>query len=356
MERSSAGRNAIRPVGTADDYDVLLIGELLVELSAPTPLRDARRFDLSFSGDTLNAAAAAAAAGARVGVIATVGDDELGEAMLAHLKERDVDTSLIRLVDRPNGVYLLGADPDGAREFVYLRRGSAGSLVQPSDVETDAVRSARALVVSGIACAISDSAAAAVDHAATIMSRQGRLVIYDPNFRRKLMSPQAAREAFSRLAPLSTIVKPSWPNDTGALFDSASPEEAAAATRRAGASAALVTLGKQGALLDDGRSAVRFPPVPAPATVDATGSGDTLAGTLAARLALGDELTVALRIAMTAAALSLSGQGGTGRVASLAEIQAHLQQTDPYQASSGSEHSAHMPSTNGGQDQEANLQ
>jgi len=356
MERGSVARNAADGARVTADYDVLLVGELLVELSAPTPLRDARRFELSFSGDTLNAAAAAAAGGARVGVIAAVGDDELGEALLAHLKERDIDTSLIRLVNRPNGLYLLGADPVGAREFVYLRRESAGSLLRPADVDSDAVRAARALVVTGVACAISDTAAAAVHHAAKLMRQQGRLVIYDPNFRRKLMTPRAARDVFAAMATLSTIVKPSWPNDSQALFGKADPAQAAAAARQAGAAIALVTLGKQGALVDDGSSVVHYPPIPAPAAVDATGSGDTLAGMLAARLALGDDLAPALRIAMTAAALSLSGQGGTGRVASLAEIRAHLGRTDRSLAQSGSEHAAHLPSSHRGHDQEANPQ
>lgn len=350
MERSSVGRNSLASASAATGFDVLLLGELLVELSSPTPLRQARHFDLSFSGDTLNAAAAAAAGGARVGVIAAVGDDDLGEALLVHLAELGIDTSLIRLVNRANGVYLLGADPEGAREFAYLRRESAGSLLEPSDIDTDAIRSARALVVSGVACAISDSAAAAAYQAARLMHERGRLVIYDPNFRRKLTSAAAAREAFAALAPLATIVKPSWPNDAQALFQAADPARAAAQARQAGASIAVVTLGKQGVLLADGRSVKQYPAVAAPAAVDATGSGDTLAGMLAARLVLGDELPVALRVAMAAASLSLSGQGGTGRVASLAEIQQHLRQADNAAADSVGE-----LTTQGRQDQEAKL-
>ncbi len=79
-------------------FDVLVLGEILVELSAPEPLRSARSFDLSFSGDALNAAAAAAAAGAAVGLLACVGDDDLGEALIDRVRELGIDTSLLRRV------------------------------------------------------------------------------------------------------------------------------------------------------------------------------------------------------------------------------------------------------------------
>jgi 2-dehydro-3-deoxygluconokinase len=110
-------------------HDLVVVGEALVELSAPAPLTDAETFRLSFSGDALNAAAAAAAAGASVALLTRVGDDELGHRLLAFLAECGIDTSLARPVGRPNGAYLVGADPDGLRDFVYLRTASAASTL-----------------------------------------------------------------------------------------------------------------------------------------------------------------------------------------------------------------------------------
>jgi sugar/nucleoside kinase (ribokinase family) len=46
--------------------------------------------------------------------------------------------------------------------------------------------------------------------------------------------------------------------------------------------------------------------------VDATGAGDVLVGTTAARLALGDDPHRALATGVAAASLSVSGMGGTG--------------------------------------------
>jgi 2-dehydro-3-deoxygluconokinase len=50
---------------------------------------------------------------------------------------------------------------------------------------------------------------------------------------------------------------------------------------------------------------------------------DSLAGTVTARLALGDELVAAVRLGVAAASLSVGGLGGTGYVATLEETRAH---------------------------------
>jgi 2-dehydro-3-deoxygluconokinase len=107
------------------------------------------------------------------------------------------------------------------------------------------------------------------------------------------------------------VVTPSWPEDAIALFGEAGPKAAAQAVLDAGASAAVITLGGNGLLLADGTRVTHYPAVYAPAVVDATGCGDILAGTLTARLALGDDLDKAVQLGMAAAARAIGHRGGT---------------------------------------------
>ena len=286
-------------------YDVLVVGEVLVELSADGPLQGSDRLTLSFSGDALNAAAAAAAAGASVGLLARIGDDELGDALTAHVERCGVSTALLRRVREPNGMYIVIPDPDSVGGFVYMRRGSAGSTLSPEDVRGV---SARALVVSGIGQAISASAAEAVELAARTVSEDGGIVVYDPNFRARLTTEAAAREAFARIAPWVSVALPSHPVETRALLGVDTPAAAVAACRRLGVGAVAVTCGAEGVLVGDHV----VPAASVPAIVDATGAGDAFAGTLAARLALGADLLEAVGDGVTAAARSLGGRGGTG--------------------------------------------
>jgi 2-dehydro-3-deoxygluconokinase len=305
-------------------FDVVVVGEALVELSSAAPLEHAELMTLSVSGDAVNAAAAAAAAGASVALLTRVGDDELGTRIVTFCDERGIDTSLVRRVAAPNGLYFVAADPAGTREFVYHRRASAATGLTAQDVDVAGVASARALVVSGVTQALSPSCAAAVLHAAQAVSAAGGTVVYDPNFRRRLTTPEAAAAALAVVAGYATLVTPSCPGDAGALLGTVDPVEAAAACRRLGARAAAVTRGPEGVLLDAGAGPVEVPPLPAPRVVDATGAGDVFAGTTAARLALGDALLDAVALGASAAALSLAGQGGTGALASLERARAHL--------------------------------
>ena len=291
-------------MSTSTRYDVLVLGEVLVE-----QLEDA-----------LNAAAAAAAAGARTALLARVADDELGEAMLTRIASLGIDTALVQRVPGQQGAYVVSTDPSGQREFVYLRRGSAGSTLSPDDVAAAGIEDVGVVLASGVTAALSASAAAALLEAA----RRAPRFVYDPNFRPRLTSPEAAAQVFAQLAGHAELVTPACPGETVPLLGTADPAEAARRARRLGASAVAVTLGAEGVLLDDGGEPEHEPALPPPSVVDQTGAGDCLVGTLAARLALGDDLRTAVRLGCAAASLSLQGQGGSGFVPTLAQARAHL--------------------------------
>jgi 2-dehydro-3-deoxygluconokinase len=305
-------------------YDVVVIGEPMLEFSAAEPLTRANTFTLSFSGDALNAAVAAAAAGVRVALLTRLGRDELADRLVDYLAERGVDTALVRRENGQTGAYVLGADPGGTREFAYLRAGSAATRLVPSDVDEAGLAGARAVLLSGITAALSASCAETVRHAARTVHAAGGLVVYDPNFRGRLTTAAQASSMFAAVAPYATVVTPSVPADTSQLLGLTDPVEAAAACRRLGAAAAVITCGADGVLVDAGGDLVTVPVVPAPSIVDSTGAGDAFAGTLTARLAAGDDLLTSVRLGMAAASLSLGGQGGTGRVPTLTETRSHL--------------------------------
>jgi 2-dehydro-3-deoxygluconokinase len=304
----------------------VVVGEVLVELSSSEPLREARSFDVSFSGDALNAAAAAAAAGASVGLLARVSTDDLGDAIVDRVVQLGVDPGLIGRVPGQNGLYFVACDPTGEREFAYARRGSAGSTLGPGDVDAaeSAVAEAAVLVVSGVTQALSESCAAAVSRAAGVVREAGGRVVYDPNFRARLTTPDAARAALARVAPLTSLATPSCPRDSLPLLETEDPATAASACLALGAEAAAVTCGPAGVLFSDGRRELRVNGLRAPEAVDATGAGDVFTGTVAARLALGDDIEEALSLAVAAASLSLAGRGGTGAIPSLAQTRRHL--------------------------------
>ena len=305
-------------------FDVVVMGEILVEVATDQAFGHGVPAQLGISGDALNVAAAAAAAGARVGLLAVLTDDDLGRAIAARIVELGVSPELLKFRPGQQGVYLVHCDPDGQREFSYARSGSVGSTLGPDDVDPAVFSAAGGVVAGGIACAISTTARAAVVKAASVAQR----FVFDPNFRARLTSVEDAAAALLQLAPGAFLVTPSFPGETGALLGTSTPAEAAARLRSLGARNVAVTCGAEGIQLDgEGRDGAAesawIDSIPAPAVVDQTGAGDAFVGTLTARMILGDGLAEAARYGAAAASLVVGGKGGTGFIPTLEQTRAH---------------------------------
>lgn len=305
-------------------FDVVVMGEILVEVATDVAFGHGVPAQLGISGDALNVASAAAAAGARVGLLSVLTDDDLGTAIAARIRELGISTDLLKFRTGQQGVYLVHCDPDGQREFSYARSGSVGSTLGPDDVDPAVFSAAGAVVAGGIACAVSGSSRAAVLKAAALAGR----FVFDPNFRPRLTSVEYATAALAELAPQAFLVTPSFPGETSALLGCPTPKEAAAKLRGFGAVNVAVTCGADGIQLDG----VGLDPdlawidsIPAPSVVDQTGAGDAFVGTLTARMVLGDSLPVAARYGAAAASLVVGGKGGTGFIPSFEQTRAHAE-------------------------------
>ncbi|NQX10255.1 sugar kinase [Microbacteriaceae bacterium VKM Ac-2855] len=295
------------------------MGEVLVEVATDSAFAHGVPAVLGISGDALNVAASAAAAGARVGLLAVLTDDELGHAIAARIRELGVSTELLRFRRGQQGVYLVHSDPGGERQFSYARSGSVGSTLSVDDVDDAVLRSAGAVVASGIACAISTSSRELVLHAARTSTR----FVYDPNYRPRLTSAADAAADLRSIAASAAIVTPSYPGETSALLGCSSPLEAAEALLALGTATVAVTCGSSGVQLASGVQRVWIDSVPAPVVIDQTGAGDAYVGTLTARLVLGDALAEAATLAAAAASLVVGGRGGTGLIPTLDQTRAH---------------------------------
>lgn len=302
-----------------ETYDVVVMGEILIEVATDQPFGHGVPARLGISGDALNVAAAAAAAGARVGLLSVLTDDDLGQAIAARIAELGISTDLLTYRRGQQGVYLVHSDPDGEREFSYARSGSVGSTLGPDDVDPDVFAAAGAVVAGGIACAISTTARAAVVKAASVATR----FVYDPNFRPRLTTVADAAAALTELAPQAFLVTPSFPGETAALLGVSTPQEAVTTLRSLGAANVAVTCGAKGVQLDSGVDSVWVPAIPAPAVVDQTGAGDAFVGTLTARLVLGDDFPTAARYGAAASSLVVGGKGGTGFIPTFEQTRAH---------------------------------
>ena len=291
---------AVIPTGGPDTarFDLVGIGECMVEFHSTAPLAEATQFGKGYGGDVLNALVAAARQGCRTAFVTRVGDDPFGAGLLSAWRAEGIDTSCAPLVPGENGVYFISVDAHGERSFTYRRAGSAASGLT-ADVDADFIASSRCLLLSGITQAISPGARAATLAAARIARERGVTVAYDPNYRPRLWSSvDAAREACAELLPFVDILLPSLPADAAIL-----PGDAHTL-----AAHVVVKLGEEGCHVwqDGERSAV---PAVSATVIDTTGAGDCWNGTYLAALLRGEPAVQAAQIANAAAAAKLAHRG-----------------------------------------------
>jgi 2-dehydro-3-deoxygluconokinase len=291
--------------------DILAMGEAMIEFNQ-TRGGDGRSYLQGFGGDTSNFAIAARRQGARVGYVSALGDDAFG-AMLRDLwRAEGVDDSLV--ATDPAGftaAYFVTHGPAG-HAFSFLRRGSAAARMAPAAVPTAAIARAKALHLSGISLALSDSACDACHAAVAAARAAGVMVSFDTNLRLKLWSLDRARAIMTDMIGRADICLPSY-DDIVAITGLTDPDRIADRCLTLGASIVALKLGAEGALIATASERLRLAPHPV-TPVDATGAGDTFGGAFVARLVAGDEPMRAGRYAAVAAALSTEGYGAVAPI------------------------------------------
>lgn len=182
--------------------DILAIGEALCVL-APSDGGAFRRADCVHrftAGAEVNVAVAAARLGLRSGFVGRVGGDMSGEGVIDDMRQEGLDVSLVIVdPDAPTGLIVREATPSVAR-VNYLRAGSAGSRLHAEDIPPAAVIGARAVHVSGVTAAISESARRAATATIEQARSSGVFTSFDVNYRSRLWSTDVAAPVLRELA------------------------------------------------------------------------------------------------------------------------------------------------------------
>jgi ribokinase len=291
---------------TSDDMpDVVCLASwnanLVMRVSRPLQRGEtlmAQSFELTPGGKGSNAAVAAARQGARVGLLARIGDDYFGRMALALWREEGLDTSQVEIAaGERSGAAQIQVFDDGDNSIAVHRGAGAGLTARHAQAVGSWLRTSRVVVSS-------NEVPQACTAEAFAIARQARVFT--------LLNPAPAAELPDALLALVDLLTPNETELralTGLAADAPEPDAADRLLRR-GVQAVLVTRGRAGCSLYTG---VGRPPRELKGhrvkLVDTIGAGDTFAGTLAAALAAGHSLPSAMTRANSAAALSVQGRG-----------------------------------------------
>ena len=330
LEIASEARCSTQPplgipacAGTSKNMpEIISLGECMIELFSEQPMEEAETFQRSLAGDSLNILVAAARLGTTTGYITRLGDDPFAGYLLNAWRNEGIDVSRVKKVAGFNAVHFVALLPGGDREFVYYRKGSAPSTIEPSDLDTGYLASARVFHASGIAQAISDSARSTVLQAVERASAHGVAISYDPNYRHQLCTTADARRAMDELLPHVTYFLPSAPADTEALFGTRDARQVIDEVLSRGVEMVAVKRGELGAIVGTANEVFEVPAyTPAP-VVDTTGAGDAFNGGLLHGILQGMSVRDAASLGTIAAGLKVRGRGALTTMPSRDEVYA----------------------------------
>jgi 2-dehydro-3-deoxygluconokinase len=291
--------------------DIVTLGECMAVVypAEPIPLDETSDLQIDIGGAEANCSIRLAQLGLSVSYLTRVGDDPFGRRIVGVLNRFGVDTSAV-IVDAaaPTGIFFREWLRDGARRVYYYRAGSAASRMQPSDLQPSWFAGARAVHLTGITPALSASCAATLSRAIDLARAAGALVVFDPNYRAKLWSQEAARAALLPLIARTDILLTGH-EDALAAFGTDQPEEIAARAFELGVQVVVVKLAEQGAWGATTSEQIAVPAAHVPAVLDPVGAGDAFdAGFLAGWLRSGD-LRTALELGAHCGAVAVAHLG-----------------------------------------------
>ena len=303
-------------------WDVIVIGgantDYLVRgrrLPQPGQSVTGTEFQQAPGGKGANQAVAAARLGARAALVACLGADERGDALVAALEAAGVFTGYLRRDGLlPTGVAVIMVAESGEKQIMSAP-GANGALGQ-ADVTAAAaaIRRARVLLLAA------DVSPDALIEAAALARQAGARVVLDP------ARPEALPAELLRQVD---VIKPNA-SEAHALtgirvVGRASARAAAQHLMERGVGAVAVQAGGEGNLLVWPGGEHWLPRI-AVASVDATGAGDAFAAALAVSLAEGQPWPAAGALASACAALATTSVGAQAGLPRRAQAEALLRQ------------------------------
>lgn len=173
-------------VEMAPGFDLITMGRSSIDLYSNdigAPFEEISSFAALVGGSPLNIAVGASRLGLRTSLLTAVGDDKVGDFILAFLKKENVDTSSVpRKAQARTSAVLLGIEPPDRFPLVFYRDNAADFELDIDDVLRAPLAAASALEVSGTGLAREPSRSATF-LAAEIARQAGRTVYFDLDFR-----------------------------------------------------------------------------------------------------------------------------------------------------------------------------
>jgi len=311
--------------------DIVAMGEILVDL-IPTKSGsyiEVPTFENCFGGAPFNYAVAAARLGAKVGALAAVGTDPLGEFLVETLRRNSVDTSQVKVKNARTTVAFVVSEPSGERSFFFYRKPwaeTADTLLSPADLDPAYLRGVKILHYSGVALSHSPERDAVLEAVRETRS-SGGLISYDPNIRLDLWRSADELRTVNQEAMKTADIILLARDEAEFLFGSVEPSKVAREiSRKYHPRYLALKMGDQGSYVEDETGRAFSKPAYKVDVVDTTGAGDGWAAAFEFGLIQGWSLETCVTVANAVGALVVTKRGGVTALPTKGELESFLKQ------------------------------
>lgn len=295
--------------------DILTVGELLVDMIAED-YGESDTYHKYFGGSPSNIAMNVKKLGINSLVASAVGNDGLGTFLINHLDKAGMDTTCIQKVDYATSMVVISKSKDTPVPIFY--RDADYHLSYTEKLENALVNSK---VVHFSCWPISKQPSRDVIMKVIETARQNNLLVcFDPNFHPMVWQKGEDGIAYIKsLIQKVDIIKPSE-DDAERLFGKDSHENQIAKFLDLGAKLVIMTIGKDGAIISNGKETAAFDSL-ATEVVDTTGAGDAFWSGFYTAIVKGSTIREALRSGFAVSAYKLKYTGAVVDLPALEDIE-----------------------------------
>jgi 5-dehydro-2-deoxygluconokinase len=316
-------------------YDVLAVGRSSIDLYAHqvgVRFSEVTSFDAYVGGCPTNISVGARRLGLRSALLTAVGDDQVGDFVMAFLEREGVETRFIpRKTGRRTSAVLMAIEPPDRFPLTFYREGCADRELTEKDVDRSPVADAAVVVVTGTGLSHEPGRAATRRAAATARAAGGRVIV-DLDYR-----PDQWRERRSYAVEIQPLLADAHlavgtEEEVSAATDGETDLDAAAARLLARGLEALVL--KRGAagcrIYEAGGARIDVAPFPVD-VLNVLGAGDAFASGLIYGLRQGWPLARAARVGNATGAIVVTRHGCANFMPTWPEVESFVESRGGWQ-------------------------
>lgn len=299
------------------EIDVLAVGELIVDLISTEYSNnfEGNAYQRFFGGSPANIAMNTTKLGIKSQIVSAIGNDGLGQFLMKHLKNNNMNTSMVKEVEYPTSLVMI-TKSKGTPVPIFYRY--ADFHLNYSEELEKTIKKAKIVHFSCWPISM-EPARSTVEKIIEVAKKENILVCFDPNYHPLLWEKgHDGIKYIKGLICMVDIIKPSE-DDAERLFGKDTPENQIEKFLKLGAKLVIMTLGKDGSIVSNGVEQIKFDTL-ASNIVDTTGAGDAFWSGFYTAIIKGYSIKESLKLGFAVSAYKLKYIGAVVELPSIEVI------------------------------------